>query len=71
MSEISEWGQRSALDPDELVDLMADLHPARPGASVLSPDHRPLHEPEVGLLDEEVLPLFDDWLRGPGVQPCG
>lgn len=65
MSKITEWGQSSAPDPNELVDLMADLHPARPVMCDLIPDPRPLHEPEDGLLDEEVLLLWDDWVRGP------
>ncbi|WP_157884470.1 hypothetical protein [Acetobacter oryzifermentans] len=28
-------------------------------------DLPPIHEPEPGLLDEEILPLRDDWMRGP------
>ncbi|MCG4273913.1 hypothetical protein [Acetobacter senegalensis] len=31
----------------------------------MEPDPTPLHEPEPGLLDEEILPLEEDWLRGP------
>ena len=26
----------------------------------------PIHEPEPGLMDEEILPLRDDWVKGPG-----
>ncbi len=29
------------------------------------PDLPPIHEPEPGLMDEEILPLQDDWMRGP------
>lgn len=32
----------------------------------MAPDPTPLHEREPGLLDEEVLPLAEDWWRGPG-----
>lgn len=28
-------------------------------------DLPPIHEPEPGLLDEEILPLRDDWMKGP------
>lgn len=31
----------------------------------IEPDPVPLHEREEGLLDEEVLPLREDWWRGP------
>lgn len=31
----------------------------------IEPDPVPLHEREEGLLDEEVLPLEADWLKGP------
>lgn len=30
----------------------------------IAPDPTPLHESEPGLLDEEVLPLAEDWWRG-------
>lgn len=33
-------------------------------------DLPPIHEPEPGLLDEEILPLRDDWMRGPAKAPC-
>lgn len=32
---------------------------------VLVPDPVPIHEPEPGLLDEEILPLEADWFKGP------
>lgn len=48
MCEISEWGQHSASDPDELVDLMIDLHPAQPVTCGLTPDPRPLHGQRMG-----------------------
>ncbi|MCP1202270.1 hypothetical protein [Acetobacter oryzoeni] len=31
----------------------------------LRTDLPPIHEPEPGLLDEEILPLHDDWMKGP------
>lgn len=31
----------------------------------MTPSPVPLHESEPGLTDEEILPLEEDWLRGP------
>ena len=42
-----------------------DDWPEQSVREALVPDPVPLHEPEHGLLDEEILPLEDDWFRGP------
>lgn len=68
---MNEWGSHYRPDPDEQVDFMVELHPGMGGIIMRQPDPRPLHEPELGLMDEEALPLLDDWMRGPCVQPCG
>ncbi len=60
-----------APDPNELVDFMTDEGCATGSVQVAEAHPVPLYEPEEGLLDEEILPLWKDWQRGPCVQPCG
>lgn len=49
-------------DPSQCVPWDEWQDPFRPLTPVAA--HAPTHEPEPGLLDEEVLPLFWDWERG-------
>ncbi|GBQ46449.1 hypothetical protein AA18895_0767 [Acetobacter ghanensis DSM 18895] len=64
---MTEWGTGHEPDPEELVDFMTTegCGPVRVPHIELHPI--PLHAPEEGLLDEEILPLFRDWQRGPKV----
>lgn len=66
-----EWGTGHEPDPDELVDFMTEEGCVTGPVRVVTPHPVPLHEPEEGLLDEEILDLRAAWLRGPCVQPCG
>ena len=68
---MTEWSQPHEPDPNELVDFMTTENCGSVQFPTVTPHPVPLHEPEEGLLDEEILPLRADWQRGPCVQPCG
>lgn len=66
---MTEWGTAHEPDPDELVDFMTMENCGPVRFPVVTPHPVPLHEPEEGLLDEEILPLWWDWQRGPVYNP--
>ncbi|MFT8439853.1 hypothetical protein [Acetobacter fabarum] len=61
----TEWGTAHESDPEELVDFMTMENCGPVQVPEITPHPVPLHAPEEGLLDEEILPLWDDWVRGP------
>nr|WP_279184698.1 hypothetical protein [Acetobacter syzygii] len=67
----TEWGTAHEPDPEELVDFMTEEGCGPVQMPHIEPHPVPLHAPEEGLLDEEILGLRADWLSGPCVQPCG
>ena len=60
-----EWGTGHEPDPEELVDFLTNEEWGPVRVPHIEPHPVPLHVPEEGLLDEEILPLWDDWVRGP------
>lgn len=62
---MTEWGTGHEPDPDELVDFLTNEGCGPVRVPEITPHPVPLHEPEEGLLDEEILPLWLDWQRGP------
>ncbi|WP_062143449.1 hypothetical protein [Acetobacter cerevisiae] len=54
----------SKVRPEDDVVAWSDW-PEQSVRPALVPDLIPIHEPEPGLMDEEILPLEDDWFRGP------
>lgn len=54
----------SKVRPEDDVVAWGDW-PEQSVRPALVPDLTPIHEPEPGLLDEEILPLEADWFKGP------
>lgn len=59
----TEWGTGHESDPDELVDFLTNEGCGPVRVPVVTPHPVPLHESEEGLLDEEDLGLFFEWLN--------